>query len=229
MLDMEVCSGNDQTFTHSDIRKTARTMMQFLPGTDFIFSGYGGVPNYDNMFAGSNFDVDDYDDYLVLQRDLKVDGGLKPVKEADAIAVRNKAAKVLQGVFKEMGLPQITDEEVEAVTYAHGSKDVPNRNVVEDLKAAQSILKNGITVLEVVKALSKSGNEEIAQRVLSLVKQRIAGDYLHTSSIFDDKFNVITAVNDPNDYMGPGTGYRLEGARWDEIKNINQALDPNKM
>ncbi|MCB2357665.1 propanediol/glycerol family dehydratase large subunit [Clostridium estertheticum] len=229
MLDLEVCSGNDQTFTHSDIRKTARTMMQFLPGTDYIFSGYSGVPNYDNMFAGSNFDVDDYDDYLVLQRDLKVDGGLKPVKEADAIAVRNRAAKVLQGVFKEMGLPQITDEEVEAVTYAHGSKDVPDRNVVEDLKAAQSILKNGVTVLEVVKALSKSGNEDIAERVLNLLKQRIAGDYLHTSSIFDDKFNVITAVNDPNDYMGPGTGYRLEGARWDEIKNINQALDPNKM
>ena len=128
-----------------------------------------------------------------------------------------------------MGLPQITDEEVEAATYAHGSKDVPDRNVVEDLKAAQSILKNGVTVLEVVKALSKSGNEDIAERVLNLLKQRIAGDYLHTSSIFDDKFNVITAVNDPNDYMGPGTGYRLEGARWEEIKNINQALDPNKM
>jgi len=229
MLDMEVASGNDQTFTHSPIRKTARTMMQFLPGTDFIFSGYSGVPNYDNMFAGSNFDCDDYDDYLVLQRDLKVDGGLKPIKEEDAIAIRNKAAKALQGVFREMGLPEITDEEVEAATYAHGSKDVPNRNVVEDLKAAQSILKNGVTVLEVIKALSKSGNEDIAERVLNLIKQRVAGDYLHTSSIFDDKFNVITAVNDPNDYMGPGTGYRLEGARWEEIKNINQALDPNEM
>jgi len=229
MLDLEVASGNDQTFTHSPIRKTARTMMQFLPGTDFIFSGYSGVPNYDNMFAGSNFDVDDYDDYLILQRDLKVDGGLKPIKEEEAIAVRNKAAKAMQAIFKEMGLPQITDEEVEAATYAHGSKDVPNRNVVEDLKAAQNILKNGITVLEVVKALSKGGFEDIAEKVLSLVKQRIAGDYLHTSSIFDDKFNVITAVNDPNDYMGPGTGYRLEGARWDEIKNINQALDPKEM
>ena len=29
MLDLEVASGNDQTFTHSPIRKTARTMMQF--------------------------------------------------------------------------------------------------------------------------------------------------------------------------------------------------------
>ncbi|MGB4314401.1 MAG: propanediol/glycerol family dehydratase large subunit, partial [bacterium] len=40
MLDLEVASGNDQTFSHSPFRRTARTMMQFLPGTDFIFSGY---------------------------------------------------------------------------------------------------------------------------------------------------------------------------------------------
>lgn len=229
MLDMEVASGNDQTFTHSPIRKTARTMMQFLPGTDFIFSGYSAVPNYDNMFAGSNFDCDDYDDYLILQRDLKVEGGLKPVKEEAAIAIRSKAAKAIQVVFRELGLPAITDEEVEAATYAHGSLDMPPRNVVEDLKAAQEILKKGVTGLDVVKALAKGGFEDVSKNVLSLLKQRIAGDYLHTSSIFDDKFNVITAVNNPNDYMGPGTGYRLEGARWDEIKNINQALDPDEM
>jgi len=229
MLDLEVASGNDQTFTHSPIRKTARTMMQFLPGTDFIFSGYSAVPNYDNMFAGSNFDCDDYDDYLIMQRDLKVEGGLKPVKEEAAIAVRSKAAKAIQAVFRELGLPAITDEEVEAAIYAHGSIDMPPRNVVEDLKAAQEILKRGITGLDVVKALAKGGFEDVSKNVLSLLKQRIAGDYLHTSSIFDDKFNVITAVNNPNDYMGPGTGYRLEGARWDEIKNINQALDPDEM
>ena len=55
-LDLEVASGNDQTFSHSDIRRTARMLMQMLPGTDLIFSGYSSVPNYDNMFAGSNFD-----------------------------------------------------------------------------------------------------------------------------------------------------------------------------
>ncbi|TZE82997.1 propanediol/glycerol family dehydratase large subunit [Calorimonas adulescens] len=229
MLDLEVASGNDQTFTHSPIRKTARTMMQFLPGTDFIFSGYSAVPNYDNMFAGSNFDAEDYDDYLILQRDLKVDGGLRPIKEEEAIAVRNKAARALQAVFKELGLPPITDEEVEAATYAHGSNDVPERNVVEDLKAAQDLLKRGVTGLDIVKALAKTGFSDVAERVLNMLKQRIAGDYLHTSSIFDDKFHVISAVNDCNDYMGPGTGYRLEGKRWEEVKNINQALDPDKM
>ena len=105
-LDLEVASGNDQTFSHSDIRRTARMLMQMLPGTDFIFSGYSAVPNYDNMFAGSNFDSDDFDDFLVLQRDLKVDGGLRPVKEEDVIRVRNKAAKALQAVLKSWAFLQ---------------------------------------------------------------------------------------------------------------------------
>lgn len=117
-LDLECASSNDQTFTHSDMRRTARLLMQFLPGTDFISSGYSAVPNYDNMFAGSNEDAEDFDDYNVLQRDLKVDGGLRPVREEDVIAIRNKAARALQAVFAGMGLPPITDEEVEAATYA---------------------------------------------------------------------------------------------------------------
>lgn len=229
MLDLEVASSNDQTFTHSDIRRTARTMMQFLPGTDFICSGYSATPNYDNMFAGSNWDAEDYDDWLVLQRDLKVDGGLVPIKEADAVAIRNKAGKVIQAVFKELGLPTITDEEVEAATYAHGSKDMLERNVVEDLKAAQELLTRGITGIDIVKAIHKGGFPEIAERVLNLLKQRIVGDYLHTSAIFDKDYNVISAVNDRNDYMGPGTGYRLEGEKWEKIKNITHALDPDKM
>jgi len=229
MLDLEVASSNDQTFTHSDIRRTARTMMQFLPGTDFICSGYSASPNYDNMFAGSNWDAEDYDDWLIMQRDLKVDAGLLPVKEEDVVAIRNKAAKAIQAVFRELGLPTITDEEVEAATYAHGSKDMPARNVVEDLKAAQELLTRGVTGLDIVKALHKGGFAEIAERVLSLLKQRIVGDYLHTSAIFDSNYNVISAVNDRNDYMGPGTGYRLEGEKWEKIKNITHALDPDKM
>jgi propanediol dehydratase large subunit len=225
-LDLEVASGNDQTFSHSDIRRTARMLMQMLPGTDFIFSGYSAVPNYDNMFAGSNFDSDDFDDFLVLQRDLKVDGGLRPVKEEDVIRVRNKAAKALQAVFKELGLPPITDEEVEAVTYAHGSKEVPDRNVREDLKAAEEMMQRGITGVEVVKALARTGFTDVAENLFQLLKQRVSGDYLHTSAIFDKDFKVLSAVNDLNDYQGPGTGYRLEGQRWEEIKKIPKAMKP---
>lgn len=226
MLDLEVASGNDQTFSHSDIRRTARTLMQMLPGTDFIFSGYSAIPNYDNMFAGSNFDAEDFDDYNILQRDLMVDGGLKPVSEDEVISVRNKAAKALQAVFKELGLPPVTDEEVEAATYAHGSKDMPDRNVVEDLKAAEEMMQRGITGLDIVKALSKNGFEDVANNLLNMLKQRVSGDYLHTSSIIDKNFNVISAVNNANDYMGPGTGYRLSKERWNEIKNIPNAKSP---
>ena len=227
MLDMEVASSNDQTFTHSDIRRTARTLMQMLPGTDFICSGYGGIPNYDNMFAGSNWDVDDYDDWNIIQRDLKVDGGLRPLSEEAAIAVRNKAARALQAVFKELGFPAITDAEVEAATYAHGSPDMPERNVVEDLKAAQELMSRGITGIDIIKALAKAGFNDLADNVLNLLKQRISGDYLHTSAILDKDFNVISAVNSKNDYRGPGTGYQMSDERWNEIKNISQAIKPS--
>jgi propanediol dehydratase large subunit len=225
-LDLEVASGNDQTFSHSDIRRTARLLTQMLPGTDFIVSGYSSVPNYDNMFAGSNFDCDDYDDYLILQRDLKVDGALRPISEADAIAARNKAARALQAVFEELGLPRVTDEEVEAVTYAHGSKDVPERDTVQDTKAAQEMMQRGVTGLDVAKALAKRGFHDIANNVLGILKQRVSGDYLHTSAILDTNFNVISAINDPNDYMGPGTGYRMSPERWAEVADIRQALRP---
>lgn len=226
MLDIEVASGNDQTFSHSDIRRTARTLMQMLPGTDFIFSGYSAVPNYDNMFAGSNFDAEDFDDYNILQRDLMVDGGLRPVNEDETIAIRNKAARAIQAVFKELEFPDVTDEEVEAATYAHGSKDMPERNIVEDLKAAEEMLKNKITGLDIVKALSKHGFDDVAQNILNMLKQRVTGDYLQTSAILDENFDVISAVNDINDYRGPGTGYRISEERWNEIKNIPNVIKP---
>ena len=52
MLDLENASSNDQSFTHSDLRRVARSIPQFIPGTDYICSGYSSTPNYDNMFAG---------------------------------------------------------------------------------------------------------------------------------------------------------------------------------
>ncbi|EAH2637960.1 propanediol/glycerol family dehydratase large subunit [Listeria monocytogenes] len=229
LLDLEVASGNDQAFSHSDMRRTEKLMCQFLPGTDIISCGFSAVPNYDNMFAGSNTDIEDIDDYLVFQRDLKVDGGLRPVTEEETIKVRNKAARAIQAIFDELDLPKITNEEVEAATYAHGSKDMPDRNLVEDMKAAQELLNRNITGIDLVKALAKAGFKDVAESMLSMLKQRVAGDFLQTAAIFDDQFNVISAVNDCNDYMGPGTGYRLEGEEWEKVKDIPMAIDPRSV
>ncbi len=226
MLDLECASSNDQTFTHSDLRRVARSLMQMVPGTDFICSGYSATPNYDNMFAGSNWDAEDYDDWNIIQRDLKIDGGLRPVKEEDVVRVRNKAARAIQGLFKELGLTEITDEEVEAATYAHGSKDMPDRNVVEDLKAAEDMMARGTTGIDIIKALYKAGFEDVADSVFKLSKQKVAGDYLHTAAILDKDFKVQSAVNCPNTYAGPKTGYQVKGERWEEIKNINNAKSP---
>ena len=47
---------------------------------------------------------------------MQVDGGLRPVTEEDVIRVRRTAGKAVQAVFKYLGLTEITDEQVEAVT-----------------------------------------------------------------------------------------------------------------
>ena len=229
LLGLECASSNDQSFSNSDMRRTARTMLQFMPGTDFIFSGYAAEPNYDNMFAGSNFDAEDFDDYNVLQRDMQVDGGLRPVTEEEVIRVRREAGRAVQAVFKYLGLTEITDEQVEAVTYAHGSKDTPRRDVAADLLSADEFMKRGVTGVDVVKALAESGFEELAQSILSMLKQRVIGDYMHTAAILDENFQVLSGVNTPNDYLGPGTGYRVDGCRWEEIKAIPHRINVSEL
>jgi propanediol dehydratase large subunit len=226
MLDLENASSNDQTFTHSDLRRVARSMPQFIPGTDYICSGYSATPNYDNMFAGSNWDADDYDDWCAIQRDLRVDAGLLPASEEEVVAARNKAARAIQAVFAELGLPEITDAEVEAGTYARGSQDMPDRNVVEDLKAAEDMLARGITGIDFVKALYKGGFEDVANSIFQIQKAKVVGDYLHTASMLDSDFHVISAVNSCNDYHGPMTGYQISPERWEAIANIRKAIDP---
>ncbi|MCB8963071.1 MAG: propanediol/glycerol family dehydratase large subunit [Ardenticatenales bacterium] len=228
MLGLEVASGNDALASHSDIRKTAKLMMQFIPGADFIFSGFSAIPKRDNMFGGGNFDADDLDDYNVLQRDMQVDGGLRPIDEAEAIAVRSRAAMAIQAVYAELGFPPISDEEVEAAILAHSSADVPDRNLVADMAAADAFMASERSSLDVVRALQRHGYDEIAANILEMGRQRVIGDYLQPSAIFDGAFHVQSAINDANDYQGPGTGYRLTGARWEAVQQIPQAKSPRE-
>ncbi|CUR39208.1 Propanediol dehydratase large subunit [Limosilactobacillus reuteri] len=231
MCDIECASGCDQAYSHSDMRRTERFIGQFIAGTDYINSGYSSTPNYDNTFAGSNTDAMDYDDMYVMERDLGQYYGIHPVKEETIIKARNKAAKALQAVFEDLGLPKITDEEVEAATYANTHDDMPKRDMVADMKAAQDMMDRGITAIDIIKALYNHGFKDVAEAILNLQKQKVVGDYLQTSSIFDKNWNVTSAVNDGNDYQGPGTGYRLyeDKKEWDRIKDLPFALDPEHL
>ncbi len=228
MLDLEVAAGNDALASHSAIRKTAKLMLQFIPGADFIFSGYSAIPKRDNLFGGGNFDAEDFDDYNVLQRDMQVDGGVRPVEEGDAQNVRRLAAQAIQAVYEEMGFPTITNEEIEAATLAHGSEDMPARDVVSDLAAADRFLTSDETVLAVISALQRRGFETTATNILEMGRQRLAGDYLQPAAIFDRDFHVLSGVNDRNDYTGPGTGYRVSGERWEEIQQLPQVQSPRE-
>ncbi|MCD7136877.1 propanediol/glycerol family dehydratase large subunit [Limosilactobacillus balticus] len=231
MCDIECASGCDQAYSHSDMRRTERFIGQFIAGTDYINSGYSSTPNYDNTFAGSNTDAMDYDDMYVMERDLGQYYGIHPVKEETIIKARNKAAKALQAVFEDLGLPKITDEEVEAATYANTHDDMPKRDMVADMKAAQDMMDRGITAIDIIKALYNHGFKDVAEAILNLQKQKVVGDYLQTSSIFDKDWNITSAVNDGNDYQGPGTGYRLyeDKEEWDRIKDLPFALDPEHL
>ncbi len=226
MLGLEVASGNDALASHSAIRKSAKLMLQFIPGTDFIFSGYSAVPKRDNLFGGGNFDAEDFDDYNVLQRDMQIDGGTRSVTEAETLAIRSEAAHAIQAVYAELGLPAISDDEVAAAIIAHGSEDMPARDVVADLAAADRFLASDQTILAAVAGLQRRGFTRIANNLLEMGRQRVAGDYLQPAAIFDRTFRVQSGINDPNDYTGPGTGYRVTGERWREIEQIHQVRSP---
>ncbi|MBC7814794.1 MAG: propanediol/glycerol family dehydratase large subunit [Burkholderiales bacterium] len=226
MLGLECASGNDALASHSSIRKTAKLMLQFVPGTDFIFSGYSAVPKRDNLFGGGNFDAEDFDDYNVLQRDMQIDGGVRPIREEQALAIRRRAALAIQAVYCELGFPPISDEEIEAATIAHSSDDMPLRDIVPDLAAADDFLAGDKDFVAVIAALQKHGFDDIAGNILEMGRQRIAGDYLQPAAIFDKDFRVRSAINDANDYTGPGTGYRPDGDRWREMQNLPQVKPP---
>jgi propanediol dehydratase large subunit len=226
ILGLEVAAGNDTWFTASDMRRTAKLIPQLFAGTDFITSGYGATPNSDSVFAGSNEDTDDYDDYYTMQRDYLIDGGLSPALEKDVIRVRREAGKALQAVFAEFGFSAVGDAEIEAAVSAYESADMPARNMQNDLSCAEVVMNNRITGIDIALALRKRGFKDTANALLALLKQRVAGDYLQTAAIFNERFEVLSAINDSNDYRGPRQGGRLSRERIDEISRCRRITEP---
>jgi propanediol dehydratase large subunit len=162
----------------------------------------------------------------VLQRDMQVDGGLVPVREEEVLRVRERAARAIQAVFDAFGFPPISEAEIEAAITAYSSEDMPDRDKVADIEAAHKLLNGPLTAVEVIKVLEEAGFHDVAANILEMQRQRVIGDYLQPSAIFGDDFQVLSALTDPNDYQGPGTGYRVEGRRWSALQNLPQAWDP---
>jgi propanediol dehydratase large subunit len=223
MRNLESCSGNDALMSESDMRRTSRTLPIVLAGSDFMFSGFGSIQRYDNMFGPSNFNAEDIDDFLAMQRDWGVDGGLRTVGAERIAQLRREAAQLCRAAYQHLGLADFTDEQVERAVDAAGSKDLGETDTLAVVSAAHAIRDGGLTVVDVVAALDETGYEEVADRILEMTRARLAGDYLQTSAIFDEQLRVLSLVTDPNDYAGPGTGFEPSPQRRREIAAIRQA------
>src|SRR4051794_5156001 len=220
---LESCSGNDALMSESHVRRTARTLPIMLAGSDFICSGFGSIQRYDNMFGPSQWNAEDLDDWLVMQRDWGIDGGLRTAQPEGLEPLRRRAAEALRDVYRYLGLADFTDEHVGLAVDAVGSKDLGDPDPMVVLGAAQAIRTSGIGSLEVARALLECGYDVEAARVLEMLVARVHGDHLQTAAIFDESMNVLSLVTDPNDYAGPGSGYEPDAARLREIHQIRQA------
>jgi propanediol dehydratase large subunit len=220
---LESCSGNDALMSESHVRRTSRTLPILLAGSDYICSGFGSIQRYDNMFGPSNWNAEDIDDWLVMQRDWGVDGGLRTAAPESLRELRGRAVEAVRDVYRALGLGDFTDEQLARAVDAAGSKDVVPTDALAVLDAAQTIRAAGLTSLDIARALHETGHDEAAERVLAMTVARVHGDHLQTAAIFDEDMRVLSLVTDPNEYAGPGTGYEPSAARQAEIDGVRQA------
>ena len=227
-LDLECASGNDARATESEIRVGAKIMPYLIAGSDLICSGFGSILKYDNSFNPSLMNGEELEDYLVLQRDFEADGGLTPVPEGKALDVRRRGIEALSAVYEELGLATATQAMKDSVLVASGSDDTRSFMPRDVAVISEAIKARGITVIDVITALAKRGFREEAENLLNVVKLRVSGDYLQTSAMVREG-RVVSAINDPNDYQGPGSGYRLSAGRREEIIGIRDVLDQKEV
>lgn len=222
-LDLECASGNDARATESEIRVGAKILPYLISGSDLICSGFGSILKYDNSFNASLLNGEELEDYLVLQRDFEADGGLTPVGETRIMELRTRAVDAVSAVLEELALAKPTADMKQSVIAASGSDDTRTFSGRDVGRISEAIKERAITVIDVIKALAARGFMEEAENLLKLVRLRVSGDYLQTSAVVRDG-RVVSAVNDLNDYQGPGTGYRLNETRRDEIVAIRDVL-----
>lgn len=223
-LDLECASGNDARHSESEIRVGAKITPYLLAGSDLICSGFGTILKYDNSFNPSSFNGEELEDFLVLQRDFEADGGLSSVEESSMLALRQRAVDALEAVLEALGLAVPTPTMKQSVVVASGSNETETFSVGDVGRISAAIQQKGITILDVIKALHQRGFCNEAENLLFLLRLKLSGDYLQTSALIRDD-RVLSAVNRPNNYLGPGTGYRVSPGRLAELANIRDELD----
>ncbi len=221
LLDLECASGNDTRHSASDIRVGAKIAPTLAAGTDLICSGFGSIPGYDNSFTQSSFNAEELEEFLALQRDFLADGGIVHVAEAEVLAARSRAVDAVAAVLEELGLGSAEAAMKQSVVPAHGSAETTTFSLGAIAAMNDSMVARRIGLAEVIVALHRRGFTVEAERLAAMARERAAGDYLQTAAIIRGG-RVLSAVNDPNDYRGPGTGYVPTPAREAELARMRE-------
>ena len=227
-LDLECASGNDARHSESDMRVAAKILPYLIGGSDLICSGFGSILKYDNSFNPSSFNGEELEEFLVLQRDFEADGGLTTVEDTKALSLRKRAIDAISHVLQNLNLANTSPQMKQSVAVASGSNETESFTPRDVAIISEKIKTEGINVLDVIKSLHTGGFEQEADNLLFLVKLRVSGDYLQTSAIIRDA-RVLSAINDPNNYTGPGTGYRPSEQRKKELADIREVLDRDEV
>jgi len=223
LADLECASGNDTRHSESEIRVGAKIMPFLMSGTDFICSGFGSIAKYDNSFNASLFNAEELEDFLALQREFQVEGGLQHVPEATLLAARARAIEAMTAVLEELNLGRLNADQKRSVLVAHGSDETDSFMPAEVARMNAAVTERRLTFVDVVRALAARGFTTEAVRLVAMARHRVTGDYLQTAAIIRDG-RVVSAVNDPNQYSGPGTGYVMTPERRQAISRMRREV-----
>ena len=228
ILDLECASGNDTRISASEIRVGAKIMPYLMAGTDFICSGFGSIRAYDNSFNASLFNAEEIEDYLAVQRDFAVDGGIAWPGETAILEARRHAVAAMAAVLEELDLARPTPRQCDSVVMADGSRETDSFGLAEVTRISEAIESRKLTALDAVAALARRGFGPEAENLMTMLRQRVTGDYLQTAAILRDG-RVVSAVNQPNDYRGPGTGHRLTPERRAQLSRMREELSQEQV
>ena len=212
LRDLESCAGNDALMSESDMRRTAHTLPLLLAGADFMFSGFGSIPALrQHVRAVATSTPRTSTTTSSVQRDWGVDGGLRARDDAELLPLRRRAAEACRAVYAELGLADFTDDTSTPCVQAHGSLDVPapDPQLVPERGATRSGARARRSSTSCA-ALARRGYDDEAERVLEHAARAAAtATTCRRPRSSTSEMRVLSALTDPNDYAGPGTGYRM--------------------
>ena len=219
-LDLEVASGNDAIASHSEIRKTAKLMGQFLPGTDFVTSGYSSMPRYDNMFGGGNYDSHDLDEWLTMQRDWQVDAGIEPLGEAARSRCASVAREPSRRSSTSSGSRRSATRRCGSPRPASTRATCPTAIALPTWSRATACSPRGSAG-----STSPGRSNGAASRTSPPASSGCSVSASPPTICRPRRSSTptapsVSAVNDANRLPGPGTGYRLEGERWERLQRL---------